>query len=268
LKKALFVVFLCLTVAACQKANNIVVDSSNRIINATGLVFVGSDSIDIASSINVHPPHLLIQDSFMVVLDSVDGFSYLDVKVENDSGTVLTEQSFASPRGNSVAGSFHFIPSSVYVGDLSYTFTPYNVDGAAGDYEVKTVHLFNSSTSPPVVDTVIAPDSIQVNEANTVLFSIYAKVTDPFGLSDLEIVYFNTKQPNGVPSQYNPYHMFDDGGASGDITDNDLIANDGTFSFEGQLPPSTTTGTYTFTFYAVNRSGVTSIPVIHKITVY
>lgn len=268
LKRILFLVFVSLALSACQKANNLVIDSSQQIVNATQLTFVGEDSIDIAGNINSHPPGLTITDSFSVTLNPVEGFSYLDVKVENDSNTVVAEQSFSTLQGNSVTGNFSFAPASVYVGTLTYKFTPYDSNGAAGNYMVKTVQFYNSAASPPVIDTVIAPDSVQVNSSVTGIVDFYAKVHDPFGLNDVGIVYFNTTQPDGSPSTHNPYHLFDDGGASGDPTDNDQVPNDGTFSYEGQLPPGTTTGIYTFTFYAVNRSGVESLPVVHKMRVY
>ena len=96
----------------------------------------------------------------------------------------------------------------------------------------------------------------------------YAKVTDPLGLSDIMVVYFNTTLPNGTASSHNPYHMFDDGGASGDPTDGDQVAGDGTYTYKGEIPSNNPTGTYTFTFYAESRSGLLSAPVVRKVVLY
>ncbi len=268
MKKVALIVFVSVALSACQKASNIVIDSSQQIVNATHLTFAGKDSIDIASYINSHPPGLTITDTFHVTLNPVGGFSYLDVKVENDSTTILTEQSFSNLQGDSISGVLSFAPTSVYVGDLTYEFTPYGTNGTAGNYMVQTVHLYNSVTNPPVIDSVSVPDSIQVDPLYTVVADLYAKVQDPYGLTDISKVYFNSTRPDGTPATGNPYLMYDDGGASGAGGDDDVVAHDGVYTLGIQLPPTTTLGTYTFTFYAVNRSGVSSAPVSHNIRVY
>jgi hypothetical protein len=254
--------------SACQKANDLMIDSAQQIVNATRLTFVGSDSIDIANSINVSPPSLVISDSFLVALTSTQGFSYLDVKVTNDSGSVLFERPFSSLQGNSVGGSFDFIPSSIYVGYLSYTFTPYDSNGAAGNQEMKLVRLFNSKDEAPVVDSVSAPDSLKINQGGTVTTVLTAFVHDQFGLNDIARVYFNVTKPDGTPASSNPNIMYNDGGASGNSGDVDPVANDGQYTLGISLPSGTSKGTYIFTFYGVNRSGVTGYPFSHKITVY
>jgi hypothetical protein len=267
LRKFFLLFALSLMLGACQKSNDIVVDNSQKIINATQLVFTGSDSIDIANSINVHPPNLSIKDSFKVALSSVDGFSYLDVKVENDSGTVLTEQSFTSLKGDSVVGSFSFIPSSVYVGYLTYTFTPYNNSGASGNYETRQVRMYNSKDRAPVIDSVSAPDSLMVGSDTTKII-LTAFVHDPSGVTNIATAYFNVTKPNGEPGSGNPNTMYDDGKASGLPGDVDPVAGDGQYTLGIALPPGTATGIYIFTFYAINRSGLESYPFIHKIKVY
>ena len=252
-------------VAACQKANNVVIDSS-QIINAQLVAFVGKDSIDIAHYHATTPPSFVISDSFLVLLSSVEGFSNLTVSVTNDSGSLLTMQSFTSLHGDSIGSSFYFAPSSVYVGYLTYTFTAYNNDGASGNYATKMVRLFNSANSLPVIKNIIAPDSI---ESGSTVDTLYAVVQDPNGLSDIQGVYFDVTLPNGNPATGNPHAMYDDGGASGVSNgDVDQKAGDGIYTLGISLSPSNPLGTYTFTFYAINRSGASSDSVSHEITIY
>lgn len=252
--------------ASCQKPDNVVVDSSQPI--NVQLAYFGKDSLDIAQYVNEPSSHLTIVDSFLVTLSSVQNFSNLGVRVQNDSGSVLTEASFSSITGNAIGGTLSVVPSSIYVGDLTYTFTAYNNNGVPGNYAAKLVRLYNSSNNPPVIDSVSVPDSVQIDSVNTIVFSLYAAVYDPYGLNDISKVYFNTTKPDGTPSSGNPWIMYDDGGASGLPGDDDAIANDGIYTLTIQLPPGTTLGVYKFAFYAVNRSGISSAPVFHNLKVY
>ena len=264
MKKFIFAVILGLITSSCQKADNTIIDTSQP-INATQLTFVGKDSVDIANYHATIPPSFVISDSFVVTLSSVNGFSYLNVKVENDSGIALAQESFSSLKGDSIGGNFSFSPSSVYVGDLNYTFTPYNNDGTPGNYSSKMVHLYNSASNPPVIDSVSAPDSIKSANVSLIL---YATVQDAYGISDIQEVYFNVTKPDGTPSTGNPFTMFNDGGASGAGGDADQIAGDNIFTLGINLSASNVLGTYIFTFYAVNRSGVKSAPFSHNIRIY
>lgn len=266
LRNLALIAFLSMLLASCQKPDNVVVDSSQPI--NVQLAYFGKDSLDIAQYVNEPSSHLTIVDSFLVTLSSVQNFSNLGVRVQNDSGSVLTEASFSSITGNAIGGTLSVVPSSIYVGDLTYTFTAYNNNGVPGNYAAKLVRLYNSSNNPPVIDSVSVPDSVQIDSVNTIVFSLYAAVYDPYGLNDISKVYFNTTKPDGTPSSGNPWIMYDDGGASGLPGDDDAIANDGIYTLTIQLPPGTTLGVYKFAFYAVNRSGISSAPVFHNLKVY
>jgi hypothetical protein len=258
LKKFLFVVFLSITIAACQKANDVVIDDS-PLINAQ-LAYFDKDSIDIAAYTGTKNLPT-ISDSFQVNVSSTEHFSHLSVVVQNDSGNTLTQVSFLQLSGNLISGKFSFSPTSVYVGNLTYTFTAYNSAGSLGDYAIKVVRLFNSASNPPVVDSVSVPDSVQIAATDTIAFSLYAYVHDPNGLSDISDVYFNSTLPNGTS------------GGQFQLSPQSPIGNEGIYMLTIGLPPLSANnppplGTYKFTFYAVNRSGVTSAPVSHNIKVY
>jgi hypothetical protein len=266
LKKIAPIILLSILVAACQKTSETIVDTLQP-INVQLIAFVGDDSIDIA---NYHPnnsPPFVISDSFLVTIAPLAGFSFLNVSVQNDSGNILFTESYSSLHGDSIGGTFYFMPASIYVGSLIYSFTAYNNDGTPGNYQTKVVRVFNSASNPPVVDSVSAPDSLMIS-TDTVTTVLTAYVHDPFGLNDISKVYFNVTKPDGTPSTGNPFLMYDDGGASHSPGDVDPTPNDGHYTLGISLPPNTTIGTYTFTFYASNRSGILSNPFRHKITVY
>lgn len=254
-----------MSLAACQKASNLVIDTTQP-INAQ-LTYFDRDSVDVAQYLGSNSSPATLSDSFQVALSGSRDFKNLEVKVENDSGIVLNDEFFSNNVGDTLSGRITTVIQSVYVGDISFTFTAYNANGASGDYAEQYVTLYNSKAQPPVIESVTTPDSLQL-DTSTVTVYFYAKVTDPLGLSDIMVVYFNTTLPNGTASSHNPYHMFDDGGASGDPTDGDKVAGDGTYTYEGEIPPNNPTGTYTFTFYAESHSGLLSAPVVRKIVLY
>ncbi len=271
MKKAFLIVCLSLTVAACQKADNVVIDTSQPV--TVELSFFSGDSVDIAQYINKPAAQLVLRDSFNVVLSSPGNFNYLQVIVTNDSGTAIGSGQFSEITDSTVSGSVLITPTMVYVGDLTYTFTAYNKLAAPGNSVSRVLRLFNSQNHPPVIDSVSAPDSVKIDSTETTVFSLYATASDPDGLNDLKSVYFDTFKPNGAASSGNPFAMYDDGGASGNIADGDSVAHDGIYTLTIQLPPLSAPtppalGTYTFKFYAVDRSGAVSAPVTHDIKVY
>ena len=256
-------ILLGIAVASCQKANDGLVNVTQP-VNAVQLQFIGPDSVDIADALKSSHPTLTLSDSFVVTLSSMSSFSYLQVQVQDDSGNVLYQNSFPSASANTVGGSFSYTSTGVDVGALNYTFTPFDNAGTAGNFIGRTVVLYNSAANPPIIDSVSVPDSVRVDSTNATLFDLYAYVYDKYGISDVKTVYFNSTLPNGSQSSGNPFLM--NGPAS-------IGQNSGTYSLRIQLPPLTASpppqlGTFTFTFYAVNRSGISSSPLIHKITVY
>ncbi len=271
MKRVFLLLCLSLIVGACQKADNIVIDSS-RVVDPQ-LTYFNNDSVDIAQYINKPASQLVMSDSFQVVMSYPANFDYLQVSVQNDSGAAIATNSYTSIADSTVSGSITVVPPSVYVGDLTYKFTAYNRVGAPGNSVSSLVKLFNSKNRPPMLDSVSAPDSVMIDSTQAILFSLYATASDSDGLNDIKEVYFDTFKPNGNPSSGNPFLMYDDGGASGSPADGDSVANDGVYTLTIQLPPliaptPPALGDYTFKFYAMDRSGAVSNPVSHIIRVY
>lgn len=243
------------------------IDSSAP-INAQ-LTYFDKDSLNVAQYLSNSSLKPTISDSFQILLSSTRDFSHLDVQVQNDSGTVLNQASFTDLNGHVITGAISTTLSSVYVGDLTYVFTAYNAQGASGNYATKVVRLYNAKDLGPVIDSLSMPDSLVLPQSNSLVFDIYAYVTDAAGLSDVSKVYFDVVKPDGNPSTGNPFTMYDDGGAAGlQVGDDDRVAHDGTYTLSVQLPAGTAVGTYVFTFHAVDRSGVASAPISHKIRIY
>jgi len=259
----LLVIILGIMVGSCQKASNVVINNSPQPIN-THLIYFDNDSVVIASYLAVQPAQATISDSFRAAISSTQNFKYLEVRVDNDSGSTLNDIFFTSTNGDTIAGTVQTYFENVYVGNINYTFVTYDSNGSSGNYAVKTLRLFNSKAEEPVIDSVSVPDSVKIDSNNATLLNIYAYVHDPFGISDIETVYFNSTKPDGNPAEGNPFQL---------RPPSNTATNEGTYSLTIQLPPLINPnppelGTYTFTFHAVSRSGLQSDSLSHKIKVY
>lgn len=115
---------------------------------------------------------------------------------------------------------------------------------------------------PPVLGNLSAPDTISRNIGKPLTLSIH--VEDPEGLGDILRVYFNVTKPNGLPSEGNPFALYDDGDT---IQHGDLVAGDGIYSRTIVISPQNDLGVYRFDFYAEDRSGALAGPLTHFITV-
>jgi hypothetical protein len=116
----------------------------------------------------------------------------------------------------------------------------------------------------PVVSKLVMPDSIQAGE--TILF--YVEVSDSNGLNDIEFVFYEAYDPNGVRIVNSQgvfqFPMFDDGNTS---ENGDVTAGDGIFTVILTFPASAQKGTWRFEFQARDRSKLLSNKIIHNIIV-
>ena len=116
----------------------------------------------------------------------------------------------------------------------------------------------------PVVSNLVMPDSIQAGE--TILFHV--EVSDSNGLNDIEFVFYEAYDPNGVRIVNSQgifqFPMFDDGNTS---ENGDVTAGDGIFTVILTFPASAQKGTWRFEFQARDRSKLLSNKIIHNIIV-
>ena len=118
---------------------------------------------------------------------------------------------------------------------------------------IMTNFVVRRENNPPVIEQVIAPDTLVVDMP--ISFVISARVSDAQGLADISRVYFYSYRPDGVPSANN-LQMFDDGDQNGDS--GDMVTNDGTYSLRIIINQNNMKGRYRFDFYATDRSNARS----------
>jgi hypothetical protein len=144
-----------------------------------------------------------------------------------------------------------------------FVFRAIDILGDASQAEVKVVNvdLSKSGNLPPQLSGLQAPATISRRATpNTYVLSV--KAADPNGRCDgIARVFFNTFQPNGVPSTGNPFLLRDDG------KQGDALAGDGRYSLTIQITPQNATGNYRFEFQAEDQKGAASAKLVHTISV-
>ena len=151
-------------------------------------------------------------------------------------------------------------------GKYTLNFTAKGMNGERRLVATSSFYFNNGQDNiAPIVSNLIMPDSLQVGE--TILFTIEA--SDSNGLSDIEIVFYETFDPNGVQvvnSQgVSQFPMFDDGNTS---ANGDVTAGDGIYTVVLTFPATALQGDWRFEFQARDRSKLLSNKIIHNIIVF
>lgn len=262
MKKYFIVLVLSLIVTGCSVDYDNVVNSSED----TFRIY----SMGITDSIKYAPA-----DSFITLrigvtnpsfVKSVTAFFYSsDNKRINSSPFQLYDDGLAVHgdirKGDSVySGKF---PLSEYYINGNYRIELFVEDNSGIKKLIATKQFtFDNGKSnlPPVITNLSAPDSAVIGTQVTPI-KLTVDVSDPNGLNDIELVFFNSFiPPNGNPAQGNPYKMHDDG------INGDDVAGDGKYTIIVQLPASgVTLGIYRWEFQARDRGKKYSDKIIHNI---
>ncbi len=172
---------------------------------------------------------------------SIDTFSMFNDGNFMENGDVTASDSIFSYKMDS---SYAAGKKGVY----RFRFTPY--DGFTFPGEPSTVNIFLEN-SPGQVLGVNMPDSIPLPAQGSVLVQVYADVTDPQGLGDVDSVYFTLEDSQGefVRDDYGnlvKITLADDGDTN---NNGDQVAGDGTFSVIIQVASTNRKEDYTLHFY-------------------
>jgi len=261
---------LTLGLSACEKSESDVIDTATAIpYQTTASIF--PDTVD-TDTINVGPQRLP-EDILPITISAETHFSSaspypaeVHLNVLSTSGSSVIASGTMSPTGplNPVLGQRYnadvsFTIERTLVGNLQVEFLGTGSDGSSSN-TIRVPLSIIRLNQPPVLSNLQAPDTVALESIQQFLL-LQVDVQDPNGSSDIRSVFFNTTRPNGTPSSGNPFAMYDDG------TNGDDIPDDGRYSLTVVLPPTTTLGTYTFVFQAVDRSDSLSASIVHFITV-
>ena len=118
-----------------------------------------------------------------------------------------------------------------------------------------------NGNNPPSFCGLTAPDTVDLPTSGSTIIHLEICVSDRSGIEDVKRVFFNSYKPDGLGSNDNPIIMYDDG------THGDVIAKDGQFSRDVELPSTSQKGLYRFEFFAFDLGNLQSGVLIHNLVV-
>ena len=218
-------------------------------------------------------------DSVHLVLDFEVTIQTRGTTISQVIYAVLDPELFGDPiktgtlisTGNNVYGSQVNLTLSAFDVDdypvIVYMIDSYNRLGGEARTQLEYFRSFQAK-SPPVIEKLTVPSRIQRpgpgEPARALVF--IAEVSDPNGLTDIELVEFWNDDAPAVRIL-----LCDDGNERpcGNSTESgDEEAGDGRFTRTAFIQSSNSLGPNTFTFEAVDRAGLRSKEVSHTIEVY
>ena len=152
-------------------------------------------------------------------------------------------------------------------GSYRFLFTPYDAFTFPGVSKSTNIFLENSAGR---IISVSMPDSLPLPSQGSELVQVYADVSDPQGLDDVDSVYFTLEDSQGkfVRDDYGntvKITLADDG----DMNNNgDRVAGDGTFSVIIQVTSTNRKEDYTLHFYERDLVGNLSEDTQHPFVIY
>jgi hypothetical protein len=265
-------------ISGCEKNNSTVVDSVGGAPEISNVKFslsiINTDTINIG---NERKPddHLTIRGVASAKVMHPEGrgeiktvgYSVMKTLSSSSNGNGLLHDDGLTPdqiaNDNIYSGYVEFQITRVDVGNY---FIEIFSDSRSG-YQSNTILLpiqIVRLNHPPILSNLIMDSLISIKgSTNQNYIQIIISATDADGQSDIRMVYFDSYRPDGSPSGGNPFLMYDDGDLQGLSGDN--IAGDNNYSLKIGLP--TSTGTYRFEFYAVDRSNAISNAIIKNIVI-
>ena len=184
----------------------------------------------------------------------------LDSPAFDDSPIVFEPRMFSSGGSSGTDGQFEISFTATIPLGLTgkYTLEVYAVDDTEllSNRTLGTFELINAG-NPPVIDEIIAPETIQRPNTGTETVPLVAVVSDPDGLENIaSVVFWNVNTPGAT------FSLFDDGSQGGDE-----VAGDGRYTVTVEIASTASVSVNTFAFQATDRDGLQSEVLTTEISV-
>ena len=255
---------------SCEKDDSSVVDPGVTFPNITD-AFITPDTFDTTA----------INAVFTALVTSEEAVSFVNARVTNPLGTILADVTLkddgvlpdTAAGDGRYTGLFSFTLVCKLVGNYKVEFSAQNVSGVNGNTFIKSFAVTNISNNPPFIFNLILPDSLRRPGGvggDTVNFGfMQVSASDPEGLCDIDLVYFNSFRPSGIQNGFN-IPLYDDGNI---IAHGDTVAGDGKYSLFIKITPDpadSLIGFFRFEFNARDRGtpGLISNTLIDSINVH
>jgi hypothetical protein len=241
------------------------------------------NSVTVPDTLSITPGGLVIRIS----VSDYDGIAdviraYFESQSQQSGARVYESEMFNDGNyeihGDLTAGDSVFsvrLDTSFFVGKQgNYKLLFYVQDSFFEQNEVVPEHeIFVGNTPPQIVDIILPETITRPTSSGTYKRALLTvQVRDAQGLADIDSVYFYSRKPdstmanegkriplvdNGLP--FDPLHP--------DIYTGDLQAGDGIYSLSLLVYSDYQLGTYTFTFYVLDKAGNLSAPVVRTLEI-
>lgn len=198
---------------------------------------------------------------------SVDPIGSVVAKITDPDGNDFVSVGLQL-NGSAYSSNLDTLLACRVVGNYKIEFVATTVSGLASNTVSNTFDIINSNNVKPSISIIYAPDSIQRPPGSEPVPAAFLKVQgfDPNGDCDVSSAYFNSFNPNGIPSSQNPFLMYDNGNTS--LPYSDTIANDKKYSLTIYINNQANLGNYSFRFNAKDRLGLVSDTLTKIIRIY
>ncbi|MEJ2105301.1 MAG: hypothetical protein P8X47_12105 [Ignavibacteriaceae bacterium] len=254
----LFLLLVPLLLLGCEQTFDNLIDTSSENYQLTAVYGI-KDTVDLKV-----PGDSLFSPRLVFSSQSVINKVYFDLYASDNTLLNSSPVQMQEVSTKTYQGSF-ILHRQDPIGKYNVKFSVTGFDGINKEVASSSFYFNNGQDNvPPVISNLIMPDSVQAG--GTILYTV--EVSDSNGLSDVESVFYEVYNPDGIKvvnSQgISEFPMFDDGNTqeNGDVT-----AGDGIYTVVLTFPVSAQTGTWRFEFQARDRSKTLSNKIIHNIVV-
>jgi len=264
-----------LTSFGCEKKYDQIIDSieNSPLISDSklSLSVVNTDSINIGSERK--PEDLLaIQCQAFTNVIHPDGHKYIEsvrYSVINIDYTLIEEGVLlndgilpdACSSDSTYSGNIKFRVKRSVVGTYYVNLWSESTSGYKSNSIMLPIQIVRLN-HPPIIYNLQAVDTL----ARGSELKLIVQISDIDGLSDIYSVGFITRKPDGnFANNGNLIPMFDDGKTA--YPSGDETSNDGIYTYTTSVPIDALLGSYTYSFYALDRSRASSDTIIHRIVI-
>lgn len=191
--------------------------------------------------------------------EGIDDVRWVILKGIPRAGQTPIFQDTILPQGNHSPVFLKTVDSSFAAAKTGEYLLKIFAEDRVGDTSRAVTRTLVTQNTPPEIFNAQLPDTLNLPpQGYQVVTKVTVQVKDRQSLADIDKVYFDSIKPDGTPSSFNPFLMYDNGlpyDPNNSVAVDDSIAGDGEYTITIFLPSGTTPGSYKFLFYAQDKVG-------------
>jgi hypothetical protein len=187
--------------------------------------------------------------------------------IDNDSGDLITEGLFShfDTQNRVWSHTVSVETETTVIREYSIYAWLHNESGNSLSTVQGKFYITGFSTSPPEIEWVENPDSVQIPSTGAANFDFQAKVVHPDGQSNISRVLVDLIDNSGSPLAGSPYDMFDDGRLD---ESGDAVAGDSVYTRRFTIGPENQPDNLAVRYFALDRFGTSSDTVSSSLVIW